>query len=318
MNSAICEKARKETLKYFGKTISLYAPLYISNECCNGCTYCGFNAKSKIKRSTLTLDQVMAEAKALKKEGFQHILLLTGEAPAKVPIEFIAEIVKKLKVLFVSISIEIYPLSVEDYRLLIDAGVDGLTIYQETYHLATYKKVHPVGPKSDYGWRYAAPERAAKAGMRKIGVGFLLGLYDWRYEATKLAEHIEYLQKNYWQTQIQISFPRLNPAETKFKVEFPVSDADFIEMVCAFRIKFPQIGFTLSTREKASFRDKIFPYGFTQMSAGSKTNPGGYSLGEKSGKQFEIADARSPKQVTAALIKAGYEPVWKDWDRDFR
>jgi 2-iminoacetate synthase len=312
---ALMLRAREETLKYFGYAIGLYAPLYLSNQCVNACTYCGFNRRRRLKRLTLTFDQALEEAKFLRRQGFQHILLLSGEDPKRVSIDYLKKIVSALKEIFVSVSIEIYPLSEDDYRTLIAAGVDGLTIYQETYHRETYRQVHPQGPKRDYNWRYGSAERAARAGMRKIGIGFLLGLFDWRYEALKLAQHLQLLLKNHWQTQFQISFPRLNPAETNFKVKYPVSDQDFIQLLCALRIIFPQIGFTLSTREKPQFRDKIFPLGITQMSAGSKTFPGGYTLGIKSGKQFEIADPRPPAQVAKALIKAGYEPVWKNWER---
>jgi len=311
------EEARRLTLQYFGKTILLYAPLYISNECVNGCAYCGFNARSKIKRATLTIEEIMEEANYLRKQGFQHILVLTGEAREKVPVNYLKEVIKRLKEYFVSISIEVYPLTEDEYRCLVQAGADGLTIYQETYHLPTYRKVHLFGPKRDYWWRLGAPERAARAGMRRIGLGVLLGLYDWRYEAKKLAEHLRYLLKKYWQTQFQLSFPRINPAETNFKVEHPVSDEELIQMICAFRLSFPQIPFVLSTRERAELRDQIFPLGITAMSAGSKTCPGGYSLGIKGGKQFEIADTRSVKEVCQSLTARGYEPVFKDWERSF-
>lgn len=309
------EAARRETLKHFGKTIQLYTPLYLSNQCVNSCAYCGFNRRSGIKRVTLNLDQIVKEARFLKREGFQHILLLTGEDRSNVPVDYLEQAVREIKKLFVSVSIEIYPLTEQEYARLISAGVDGLTIYQETYHRPTYLKVHPDGPKRDFSWRWQAPERAARAGMRKVGIGFLLGLYDWRCEAVKLAEHLDHLLRNFWQTQFQISFPRMNPAETDFKSQYPVSDEDFIRLLTAFRLTFPQIGFTLSTREKAAFRDKIFKLGFTQISAGSKTFPGAYSLGIKSGKQFEIADKRSPRQIARALKRSGYEPVWKDWER---
>jgi len=309
------EAACRQTRKYFGRAIQLYTPLYLSNECQNSCTYCGFNRRSKIKRTTLSLDQIVKEADYLSRQGFQHILLLTGEDRGKAPVSYIEEAVKAVKKMFVSVSIEVYPLTDEEYLRLAAAGTDGLTIYQETYHRPTYQQVHPDGPKRDYNWRYQAPERAARAGIRKIGIGFLLGLYDWRFEAVKLAEHLQYLLKEAWQTQFQISFPRLNPIETAFQADHAVSDREFIQLVTAFRLFFPQIGFTLSTRERAELRDKIFPFGFTQMSAGSVTSPGGYSVGIKSGKQFEIADHRTPAEVAQTLVRSGYEPVWKDWDR---
>ncbi|MFA6170369.1 MAG: 2-iminoacetate synthase ThiH [Candidatus Margulisiibacteriota bacterium] len=307
--------ARRETLKHFGRTIQLYAPLYLSNECVNSCVYCGFNRRSMIKRVTLTLEEALVEADCVRREGFQHLLVLTGEYPSKAPVSYLRQIIAELKKKFTSITIEVYPMMTEDYRSLIEAGVDGLTIYQETYHRPTYQAVHPDGPKRDYDWRYGAPARAAEAGMRKIGLGFLLGLYDWREEALKLAAHVSSLLKDYWQTQLQISFPRINPAETNYKVEYPVSDDDFLRLVCALRLLFPEIGFTLSTREKAAFRDRIFQFGLTQMSAGSKTAPGGYALDDQSGKQFDISDERTPQEVALALRTAGYEPVWKDWER---
>ncbi|MFA4905981.1 MAG: 2-iminoacetate synthase ThiH [Candidatus Margulisiibacteriota bacterium] len=311
------EAARRQTQRHFGKTIQLYAPLYLSNECVNGCAYCGFNSKSHIRRITLTIDQIAKEAGYLRKQGFQHVLMLTGESKEIVPVDYLREAVKCLKKIFVSVSIEVYPLSEAEYRSLVQAGTDGLTIYQETYHLPTYHKVHPFGPKRNYRFRLGSAERAAAAGMRKIGLGVLLGLYDWRYESEKLAQHLRYLLKKYWQTQFQLSFPRINPAETNFKVEHPVSDNELILMICSFRLAFPQIPFALSTREKAELRDQIFPLGITSMSAGSRTCPGGYSLGIKSGKQFEIADTRSVKEVCRSLVAAGYEPVFKDWERSF-
>lgn len=314
---AILETARRETLKHFGRVVQLYTPLYLSNACVNRCAYCGFNQKRKIKRVTLNLAQIVQEAKYLNQEGFQHILLLTGEDRKSAPVDYLAAAVKKVKEIFVSVSIEVYPLSTAEYKTMAEAGVDGLTIYQETYHRPTYQKVHLAGPKMDYAWRYGAPERAARAGIRRIGLGFLLGLYDWRFEAAVLEKHLGYLLKQFWRTQFQISFPRLNPAETGFKSRWPVSDQDFLQLLCEFRLRFPEIGFTLSTRESAAFRDRIFPYGITQMSAGSKTYPGAYALGLKSGKQFEIADPRSPRQVAKALSARGYEPVWKDWERAF-
>lgn len=314
---AILETARRETLKHFGRVVQLYTPLYLSNACVNRCAYCGFNQKRGIKRVTLNLEQIEQEAKYLNREGFQHILLLTGEDRQAVPVDYLAAAVKKVKEIFVSVSIEVYPLSEAEYKTMVEAGVDGLTIYQETYHRPTYKKVHLAGPKMDYAWRYGAPERAAQAGIRRVGIGFLLGLYDWRFETAALDKHLRYLLKKFWQTQFQISFPRLNPAETGFKSRWPVSDHDFLQLLCEFRLRFPEIGFTLSTRESAAFRDRIFPYGITQMSAGSKTYPGAYALGLKSGKQFEIADPRSPRQVAKALSARGYEPVWKDWERAF-
>jgi len=312
------EIARNITLKHFGKTIQLYAPLYISNECINSCTYCGFNTKSGIKRVTLTLEQIIQEGKFLRKQGFQHLLVVCGENKIKVPVSFLKEVIQNLKKDFVSISIEVYPMEENEYRELIEAGADGLTIYQETYHPETYKKVHPKGPKSNYQYRYDAPERAAKAGMRKIGLGFLLGLYDWHYEIEKLEEHLSYLLKKFWQTEYQLSFPRLNPAETNFEINYPVSDKELLEIICHLRIKFPQIGFALSTREKASLRDEIFKYGITSMSAGSKTFPGAYSLGLDSGKQFEISDNRTVKEVVTSIKKAGYEPVFKNWSEELR
>lgn len=310
--------ARQETLKYFGHAIQLYAPLYISNECVNDCAYCGFNRKSRISRVTLNLEQILKEARFLRRQGFQHILLLSGEAPEKVPVDFLCEVVGRLKQLFHSVSIEIYPLDTGGYRDLAEAGADGLTLYQETYHRPTYRKVHPAGPKRDFDWRLKAVERAAQSGTRRIGLGVLLGLYDWRFEAAQLADHLRYLLKKYWRTQFQLSFPRLNPAETAFKIKYPVSNEELLRMICAFRLLFPQVGFTLSTRERAALRDRIFPFGITQMSAGSKTYPGAYALGLKSGKQFEIADSRSVKEVARSLTRAGYDPVFKDWDVTFK
>lgn len=313
----LIQAARRQTLKYFGRAIQLYAPLYVSNECVNGCTYCGFNSKNKIKRITLTLEQVLKEADYLKSQGFQHILILSGESREKAPVGYLKEIISRLKTIFVSVAIEVYPLSTEEYRELAKSGADGLTIYQETYHLPTYRAVHPIGPKRDYQWRLNAAERAAAAGIRKIGLGVLLGLYDWRYEIARLTEHLRFLLKKHWRTQFQLSFPRINPAETDFKIKHPVSDQELVQIICRLRLLFPQIGFVLSTRERADFRNRVFPLGITSMSAGSKTFPGGYSLGTKCGKQFETADSRSVAEVIKSIEAAGYEPVFKDWEREF-
>ncbi|MBI5400127.1 2-iminoacetate synthase ThiH [Candidatus Saganbacteria bacterium] len=310
----IAAQARQETIKYFGRVIQLYAPLYLSNECENCCTYCGFNAGRRIKRITLNVEQAVAEARVLRKAGFRHILVLTGEARQSVPVSYLEQIIKRLKTIFVSISLEVYPLATEEYRTLIQAGVDGLTIYQETYDRQTYNRVHRFGPKKNYEWRLKTAERAAAAGMRRIGLGVLLGLHDWRDEAPALADHLNYLLKKYWRTQFQLSFPRINPVEAGFKVPYPVSDRELLHLIISFRLLFPQVGFVLSTREPARLRDKIFSFGITQMSAGSKTSPGGYALKTGGGEQFNIADGRGVPAVVAAIKKAGYEPIFKDWE----
>ncbi len=313
----MARKSYLTTRQRFGNVIQLYAPLYLSNECFSSCKYCGFSFDNKINPVTLSVDQVIDEGIVLHKQGFRHVLLVSGDASKIITQQYLKEVISGLKKYFHSISIEIYPLTSEGYAELIDAGIDGLTIYQETYLPDVYKTVHVKGKKTDFKWRLETPERAGKASLRRIGIGFLLGLSDWRLEAYYLALHAQYLIKNFWKSQISISLPRLCPTGKNFMIPHPVKDIHFVQLLCALRLLFPDVIMVLSTREKASFRNRIFPLGFTMVSAGSKTEPGGYSHIHYSDSQFEIEDSRSPKEVAEAIQSLDLEPVWKDWDKYF-
>ncbi|MHC1727386.1 MAG: 2-iminoacetate synthase ThiH [Syntrophobacteraceae bacterium] len=316
---AMAQRAHQLTLQRFGKTVSLFAPLYVSNYCTNQCAYCGFNAKNPIERLALTPEQALKEGEFIHGLGFRHLLLVTGEAPKISSPEYLARIVDLLRPLFSSISVEIYPMDTDHYRMLIAHGVDGLTVFQETYNKELYPTIHLGGKKRDYRWRLETPDRGGEAGFRRLGLGALLGLDDWRVEGFFLGLHSNYLMRKFWKSQVAISFPRLRPAAGAFEPEHPVSDRDFVQLLVALRIFLPDIGFTLSTRETAEFRDHLIPLGVTSMSAGSKTDPGGYTHPQGNGAeaQFEIADHRSPEEVAEVIRQRGYEPVWKDWDEAF-
>jgi 2-iminoacetate synthase len=313
----MAQKAHAITLRRFGRTILLYAPLYLSNECHNSCLYCGFSVNNPIPRRTLTLDEIERDARVLHDQGFRHILLLTGEAPGKVGNDFIAAAAERIRPLFSSISIEVYPMETSGYQEMVDAGVDGLTIYQETYDQDLYKQLHPSGRKSDYNFRLGTPERAGKAGLRRIGIGFLLGLGNFRSEAFFAGLHGRYMMHNYWRTLLSVSFPRLRPAEGGFQPPNPVSDRQFVQLMCAMRLLLHDAGLVLSTRENAELRDNLLPLGVTQMSAGSCTAPGGYSEEDSATEQFAIDDDRTPAEIAVILKERGYDPVWKDWDGAF-
>lgn len=309
-------KARELTLQRFGRIIQFYAPVYLSNECENHCVYCGFNKKNSFPRTTLSMEDIEKEYKLLKDTGMDSVLLLTGEAPGRIEVEYVAAAVRLARKYFTYVALEIYPMETGEYARVVEAGAHGLTIYQETYDQATYKKMHPKGKKSDYARRVMTPDRAFNGGMRKVGLGFLLGLSDWRVETLMLAHHASYLQKQYWMGELTLSFPRIQPFNNKFKVPAPVSDREFIHLISALRILFPDTGFVLSTREPEELRDKLTQLCVTQMSAGSKTNPGGYNS-SSSEEQFAISDDRNLEEMMAAVKAGGYEPVLKDWDTLF-
>jgi 2-iminoacetate synthase len=313
----MARRAHRLTVQRFGRNILLYAPLYISNVCTNGCIYCGFNAANKVPRRTLTLEEVEREAQVLHDQGFRHILLVTGESPRAVDNDFLAACVHRIRHLFSSISIEVYPMETEGYRQMVAAGVDGLTIYQETYERDLYRQMHPFGKKSDYAFRLLTPERGGQAGLRRIGLGFLLGLGLFRREAFFLGLQALYLTRHFWRSQVSVSFPRIRPADGGFQPLHPVSDRDFVQLICALRLLLPDAGLVMSTREGAALRDNLLPLGITQMSAGSCTAPGGYSEKANSTQQFAIDDDRSPAAIAALIRSKGYEAVWKDWDRSF-
>lgn len=310
-------RAHRITKQRFGRTILLYAPLYLSNECHNGCKYCGFSADNHLLRKTLSLAEVEREAKLLRQQGFRHMLLLTGEAPEVAGIDYLERAVETVKSHCGSVSIEVFPMDIEGYRRMVTAGVDGLTLYQETYDPKLYSELHPYGQKSDYSYRLHAPERAGEAGLRRIGVGALLGLGDALSDAFYTGLHALYLARRFWRTQVTISFPRMRPAEGGYQPNSIVSDRQLTQFICAMRLLIPDAGLILSTRESSELRDNLLPLGITQMSAGSCTSPGGYGNDSHDGEQFAINDERSPAEIEHLLRQRGYDPVWKDWDNAF-
>ncbi|MGD0078470.1 MAG: 2-iminoacetate synthase ThiH [Sedimentisphaerales bacterium] len=310
--------AHQLTLQRFGKTVRLYAPLYVSNFCVNGCIYCGFSTNHRFSRIRLTVKQALAEAETIAKEGFRDLLLVSSEDKKFITVDYLAELASKLRPKFSSLSVEIYQMSTEEYAKLFAAGIEGVTLYQETYDRETYRKYHPAGPKADYDYRLSAADSFGQAGMREIGLGALLGLDDWRLETLALAEHAHYLMKRYWKSRVSFSFPRLRPAKDVDSAQFNLlSDKNLVQMILALRLCFADAGMTISTREPAHLRDQFVKLGITRMSAGSKTNPGGYSTHADSVGQFDIDDSRSPAQIAAMLKSQGLEPVWKDWDSAF-
>jgi 2-iminoacetate synthase len=293
----------------------MYAPVYVSNECTNRCVYCSFSASNPVPRTTLAIEQVLAEADVLRSLGFYHLLLVSGESHKAVPVQYFERLLQSLRGRAAYLGLEIYPLDAAEYGRLAQAGADGVTLYQETYDRAVYREVHPAGRKADFDWRLAAIERAGEAGMAKLNVGALLGLHDWRTEAIAVGLHASWLMNRFWRSQVSVSFPRLRRGPDAYAPSAPVDDSEMVQMMLAVRIFLPDAGIVLSTREPAQLRDALLPLGVTQMSAGSRTEPGGYSVPCEDGAQFDVQDRRSPGEVAEAIRMAGYEPVWKDWDR---
>jgi 2-iminoacetate synthase len=312
--------AHRLTRRHFGRTIGLYVPVYLSNICTADCTYCFYAVQSggKGARRTLTLDEIHRECQALARQGFQTVLLLTGDAPQAAPVDYLAQAVAIAREYFASVSVEVYALREDEYRRLVAEGLEGVTLYMETYDRETYSKVHRRGRKRDLEWRLEAIERAGRAGVRRLSIGALLGLYDWRLEGFWTGLHARHLQRECWQSAVSVSFPRLRQAPPRHRVAHPVSDRDLVQLMLALRLFLPEAGFNLSTREPAGLRDRLIPLGVTMMSAGSSTRPGGYTdLGEDTLAQFDTEDRRSPGEVAEAIRRAGYDPVWKDFDRAF-
>ncbi len=311
----MAQKASELTVQYFGRTIQLFIPLYLSNYCTNNCIYCGFSVKNSIKRRKLTLKEIEREACEIAKTGMRHILILTGEAIEVTPLSYLKDAVTLLSKYFSSVSIEILPLEIKQYKTLKKAGVDGLTIYQEVYDRKIYEKVHLSGNKKDYDFRINTPENGALSGLRMINIGTLFGLGEKRKEAFFTALHAKYLRDKYIDTEISISLPRINSAEGDFKPFCNVNDMNFVQFLMAFRLFLPRVGITISTREGADFRDRLLFLGATRFSAGSKTEVGGYALsGAESGTQFDINDNRSVDEIINTIKSKGFQPVFKDWD----
>jgi len=316
----MAQRAHRLTRRHFGRTIGLYVPLYLSNVCTADCTYCFFAVRSGGQgvRRTLTPAEIRGECEALARQGFQTVLLLTGDAPKAAPLEYLAQAVAIAREYFASVSLEVYALEEEDYRRLVAEGLEGVTLYMETYDRDTYARVHLRGKKRNFDWRLDAIERAGRAGVRRLSIGALLGLYDWRLEGFWTAMHARYLQRECWRSAVAVSFPRLRQAPARHRILYPLRDRDLVHLMLALRLFLPEAGFNLSTRERPDLRDRLIPLGVTMMSAGSSTRPGGYTgLGRESLAQFDIEDRRSPREVAEAIRRAGYDPVWKDFDRAF-
>jgi len=312
----LAQAAQSTTVQRFGRAVRLFAPLYLSNECVSVCTYCGFSAGNEIARRTLTLDEVTREGAELRRRGFRHVLLVAGEHARIVSKDYLVDCVGALAPTIPSLSIEVQVWDTPTYGRLVEAGCDGMIAYQEAYDRATYAAVHLKGKKRNYAWRLAAPDRAAAAGMRRLGVGALLGLHpDWRAEALALAAHAQALIKRWWRCEVSVAVPRMRPAAGGFQPVEAVSDRDFVQLICALRLTLPDVGISLSTRESPEMRDALALIGVTTISAGSHTEPGGYAEKSDAEPQFEISDTRSPAEVVAALRAAGLDPVWKDWQR---
>ena len=337
-------RAHLMTQQRFGKVIRLFAPLYLSNECINSCTYCGFSRDNPILRVTLSLAEVKQEADALKAQGFRNLLLVAGEHPKFVSNHYLRDCVQALHPEWPGISLEVAPMEAEEYRPLVAAGADGLVVYQETYDRNVYADMHTAGPKRNFEWRLETPERAYAAGFRRLGISPLYGLADWRYEALSVAAHADYLLRNCWKAALTISTVRIRPCAGEFKPLTHIADRELAQLICALRLMFPDVGIVLSTRETPRLRNGLIPLGVTMMSAGARTEPGGYTGAGRekihhtergvikelaSGAsewapqdghptnatgQFSVGDERRPHEIAELIRQLGYEPVWKDWD----
>ncbi len=307
-------KSSHLTQKRFGKTIQLYLPLYLSNECLNQCVYCGFNSENQIERITLNDDQIIKEVKAIKSFGYEHILLVTGDFPEKVNLEYFKNVIRLIKPYFSQISFEVQPLEQPEYEELVSLGLHTVYVYQETYNKQKYSIYHPKGKKKDFVYRLETPDRLGKAGIYKIGIGSLLGLEDWRTDAFFTALHLKYLEQAYWKTKYSISFPRLRPHAGRFKPESSPDERELVQLITAFRLFDEDVELSMSSRESRKFRDNSIKLGITCMSAGSRTDPGGYANCSNALEQFEVHDDRSPREIAHMIKENGYEAVWKDWD----
>ena len=342
---ALCRRSQEITRRRFGRVIRLFAPLYLSNECINNCAYCGFSRDNAILRVTLSVDEVVREARALAEQGFRNVLLVAGEHPKFVSSGYVEECIRAVHAFVPAISLELGPMESAEYAPLVRAGAEGLVVYQETYDRGMYAEMHTAGPKRNFDWRLECPERAYEAGFRRLGIGALFGLADWRQEALSVAAHAGYLLRHCWKAMLTLSLPRLRPCAGEFQPRVPLPDRQLVQLIAAFRILLPDAGLVLSTREPARLRDGLLPLGVTHASAGSHTEPGGYTgAGQENlhhtvrgriqaldagssewaaspGRplaatgQFDIADDRTPADVADVIRRLGYEPVWKDWDR---
>jgi len=307
--------SQRLTLDRFGRVVQMYIPLYLSNECNNICTYCGFSYDNKVRRRTLNPMEIMQEVAVIKGMGYDHVLLVTGEASQTVHTDYFKKVLDLISPHFSHISMEVQPLDVADYEMLIPHGLNTVLVYQETYHQDDYRKHHPKGKKSNFLYRLETPDRLGQAGIHKMGLGVLIGLEDWRTDSFFTALHLSYLEKQYWQSKFSISFPRLRPFSGGLEPKVVMNDRELVQLICAYRIFNSEVELSISTRETQAFRNQVIKLGITAISAGSKTNPGGYEVEPQSLEQFEISDERSAQEIAAMIRKQGYEPIWKDWDR---
>ncbi|OGX08374.1 MAG: thiamine biosynthesis protein ThiH [Omnitrophica WOR_2 bacterium GWA2_47_8] len=314
----LAQESAKLTRQYFGRTISLYAPLYLSNFCSSYCTYCGFHSHNRIKRFKLTAEQMDREMQFVAGQGIENILLLTGESYNVTPLSFLKEAVEVAKNYFPSISLEVHPMETAEYKELFETGVDGITVYQETYDRKRYSEVHISGTKANFDFRYGTPQRAAEGGIRTISIGVLLGLSaDLAQDLLSLYEHLRFMEKNYPGTEYSVSFPRMREIKGKQFARCDVDDVTFVKIICMTRKLFPRVGINLSTREEPRLRDHILELGITRMSAGSNTSVGGYTLIDEEAQdpQFDVSDHRSVSDVVKMLKGKKFDPVFTDWRR---
>lgn len=311
--------SRRYTEERFGRTISLFIPLYLTNSCANSCLYCSFHASNPMPRTILKMEQIEQELRAIKQLGpFESLLLVTGENPARAGVDYLAEALDRSKRHFADLKIEVMPLATEEYARLRHHGLNGVVCFQETYNRERYNIYHPRGRKADFEWRVDGFDRMGEAGVHSIGLGVLIGLEDWRTDVVMMAHHLRYLQRRYWRTRYSVNFPRLRPASNGgFQPNVVMSDRELAQLTFAMRIFDHTVDISYSTRERAQLRDGMATLGVTTMSAGSKTDPGGYHSPQHQLEQFAISDERSPKELFARLRELGREPVWKDWDVAF-
>ena len=311
--------SKRYTEERFGRTMSLFIPLYLTNSCANSCVYCGFHISNPMPRTILTFEEMENEYKAIKALGpFENILLVTGENPAKAGVPYLTKALDIAKKYFANLKIEVMPLKTEEYKELIRHGLNGVICFQETYHKERYNLYHPHGMKSKFDWRVNAPDRMGEAGVHSIGMGVLIGLEDWRTDVTFLAHHLRYLQRKYWRTKYSVNFPRMRPAENGgFQPNVIMSDKELAQLTFAMRIFDHDVDISYSTRETPFIRDHMAPLGVTTMSAESKTEPGGYYTYPQALEQFAVSDERTAIEVSRRLKELGLEPVWKDWDSSF-
>ena len=315
----LAQRAQQITRQHFGRVITLYAPLYLSNYCSGGCAYCGFAADRHQPRHRLETPELMAELAALKAMGFEQILLLTGERTPQADFDYLHASVQTAARVFHEITVEAFPMTVEEYRRLADAGCTGVTLYQETYDPVAYARWHRWGPKRDFAARCEAPSRALEAGMRTVGMGALLGLADPVGEALALYRHVRDLQTRYWRAGLSVSFPRLRPESGGFQPPHAVSDRQLAQLIFAFRICLPDTSLVLSTREPPALRDGLAGVGINRMSVASRTTVGGYrEAASETARQFAVSDERDIATFCAALRQRGLDPVFKNWDAAYR